>query len=106
MREYLIVCWHSDEMFILAYNSRYCFNYYYFSHGDGHIFNLNRIDMYNPNLYQMECDSGDLGDPLLISIIRNGSARDGLNVDRRGGTYSGGDCNPENRDKTWSSNMF
>ncbi len=78
----------------------------YNRHGDGHEFNLDRIDQYNPNLYQMECDSGDLGDPLLISIMRQGSERDGLNVDRRGGTYSGGDCAPSNTDKTWSSNLF
>jgi hypothetical protein len=35
----------------------------------------------------LEADSGDLGDPLLISIMRSGSERDGLNVDRRAGTY-------------------
>lgn len=77
-----------------------------YAHGDGHEFNLDRIDRYNPNLYQLECDSGDLGDPLLISIIRTGSGRDGLNVDRRGGTYINGDCDPDNRDKTWNSNLF
>ena len=77
-----------------------------YAHGDGHEFNLDRIDRYNPNLYQMECDSGDLGDPLLISIMRRGSERDGLNVDRRGGTYYDGNCDPDNRDKTWSSNLF
>lgn len=76
------------------------------SHGDGHEFNLDRIDKYNANLFDLECDSGDIADPLLITITRSGSERDGLNVDRRGGRYPDGDCAPDNRDKTWSSDMF
>jgi len=77
-----------------------------YAHGDGHEFNLDRIDKYNANLYDLECDSGDIADPLLITITRSGSERDGLNVDRRGGRYPDGDCAPDNRDKTWSSDMF
>eukprot|EP00804_Cyclotella_cryptica_P023840 CCRYP_018128-RA/>CCRYP_018128-RA protein AED:0.04 eAED:0.04 QI:874/1/1/1/1/1/3/451/571 len=77
-----------------------------YAHGDGHKFNLERIDKYNANLYDLECDSGDIADPLLITITRSGSERDGLNVDRRGGRYPDGDCAPDNRDKTWSSNLF
>eukprot|EP00804_Cyclotella_cryptica_P005252 CCRYP_021229-RA/>CCRYP_021229-RA protein AED:0.15 eAED:0.27 QI:0/1/0.33/1/1/1/3/145/565 len=77
-----------------------------YAHGDGHEFNLDRIDKYNANLYDLECDSGDIADPLLITITRSGSERDGLNVDRRGGRYPDGDCAPDNRDKTWNSDLF
>ena len=76
------------------------------SHGDGHEFSLERVDRDNANLFDLECDGGMDADPLLISITRQGSNRDGLTVDRRGGRYSGGDCQPNNRDKTWSSNLF
>jgi len=77
-----------------------------YAHGDGHEFSLERVDRDNANLFDLECDGGMDADPLLISITRQGSNRDGLTVDRRGGRYSGGDCQPNNRDKTWSSNLF
>eukprot|EP00970_Alexandrium_tamarense_P013363 scaffold3345_cov109-Alexandrium_tamarense.AAC.2 len=47
-------------------------------HGDGHEFSLERVDRDNANLFDLECDGGMDADPLLISITRQGSNRDGL----------------------------
>jgi len=76
-------------------------------HGDGHEFEVGYVDSNNRNLIQVQVDSGEIADPILVSIERDSSrSRDKMVIDRRGGRYKNGDCDPGQRDKTWSSNSW
>mmetsp|Transcript_13802 Transcript_13802/g.29078 ORF Transcript_13802/g.29078 Transcript_13802/m.29078 type:complete len:555 (-) Transcript_13802:239-1903(-) len=76
-------------------------------HGDGHEFDVSYADTRNRNVIQIEADSGEKADPILLTITRESEdTKDGLIINRRGGRYAGGDCDPGNREKTWSSNSW
>ena len=74
-----------------------------YAHGDDHEFDIKRVDQDNANLVDLTCDSGELAEPILVSITRDSY---GLRVDRRGGRYENEQCEPQNRDKTWGSEPF
>ncbi len=68
---------------------------------------MSYADSRNRNVIQIEADSGEKADPILLTVTRESEdTTDGLIINRRGGRYADEDCDPGNRDKTWSSNSW